>query len=472
MKESIPTFGPQVFSSKDLYIYQKEDVQTLLTPGNFLNFSEMGVGKTPESLEVCELSSYRKVLVICPNSLRWEWARQIKEWTGEAASVSLRSARKRLDNFFFAPTKYYIINYESLRISRYKSILSKLPWDCIILDEGHKLKNPRTLQTKGVVEVCREHPNAKILILTGSPILNSPADLHTLLCIVKPEKFSPASRKEFINHYCYWVPTRNGIHITGTKNLEVLQEKTKDFTIRRTKKEVLPYLPDKYFRRPELVMDSEQRELYNKMEAELWILLASGEKLTAPCVLALLTRLRQLNLEPRILGVEAPSIKTEFLDDLVESFLDGSSEKLVIFSCFAKYIYYLSRRYQSIGHIRLTGETPPEDRAKEVARFQSDPEIKLALGTIQVMGEGITLTAASNVVLMDRWWTPSGNNQAIDRLHRIGQKGAVQVIIPTTLDSIDQSLSAILRQKEEFAAGYFSDESIISEVIKDRRNSR
>lgn len=477
MKEKIPTFGDQTFTlPDDLYGYQKEDVATLLGESNFLNFSEMGVGKTPEALAVCELSDYKKVLIACPNSLRWEWARQIKEWTGETASVSLRSARKRLDPFFFAPTKYYIINYESLRISRYKSIVSKLPWDCIILDEGHKLKNSRTLQTKGVVDVCREHSGSKILILTGSPILNSPADLFTLLCIVKPDKYTPAFRREFINQYCYWYPTRYGIHIYGTKNLDQLREKTKDFTIRRTKKEVLPYLPDKYYRRPELEMESKQREIYDKMEDELWVMLDSGEKLTAPGVLAQLTRLRQLNLEPRILGVEAPSAKTEFLDDLVDSLIDDTkykeTEKLVIFSCFAKYIYYLSLKYKNIGHIRLTGEDPPEERAKAIARFQSDPDIKLALGTIQVMGEGITLTAASNVVMMDRWWNPAGNSQAVDRLHRIGQKNAVQVIIPTTLNSIDQSLSTILRRKEEFVAGYFSDESIISEVIKDRRQSK
>ncbi len=472
MKERIPEFGPQTFKlPDDLYEFQKEDARTLLSPGNWLNFSEMGVGKTPEALAVCELSDYKKVLIACPNSLRWEWARQIKDWVGETASVSLRSARKRLDNFFFSPTKYYIINYESLRISRYKSIISKLPWDAIILDEGHKLKNPRALQTRGVTEVCKAHPDSKILILTGSPILNSPADLYTLLCIVKPDRYTPAFRKEFINQYCYWYPTRHGIHIYGTKNLDQLREKTKDFTIRRTKKEVLPFLPDKYYRRPELDMDSKQREIYDKMEGDLWIMLDSGEKLTAPCVLAQLTRLRQLNLDPVILGISAPSAKTEFLDDLVESITD-SNEKLVIFSCFSTYIHYLDMRYKDIPHIKLTGEENTEKRMRNITEFQNNPEIKLAMGTIQVMGEGITLTAASNCVLMDRWWNSSVNNQAQDRLHRIGQKSAVQIIIPTTLDSIDQSLATILRRKEEFVAGFFSDESIITEVLTDRRKSK
>ena len=476
MREKILEFGSQVYHLPgSLYSYQREDADTMLTSGNFLNFSEMGTGKTPEALAVCELSNYKKVLIICPNSLKWEWSRQITDWTGERAAVALRPARKRLDPFFFNPTKYYIINYESLRISRYRSIISKLPWDCIILDEGHKLKNSRALQTKGVIGICRERPEAKVLILTGSPILNSPADLFTLLCIVQPDKYHPAFRREFIDEYCYWTPTKYGIHIYGTKNLDELHRKTSSFTIRRTKKEVLPFLPEKYYRRPELEMESTQRKLYDQMEGDLWVLLDSGEKLTAPSVLALLTRLRQLNLEPRVLGIDAPSIKTEFLDDLVSSFSDGDSangNKLVVFSCFAKYIYYLNLRYKSIPHITLTGEVDSLARAEAVSQFQNNPNIRLALGTVQVMGEGITLTAASNVVMMDRWWNPSANAQAEDRLHRIGQKSAVQVIIPTTTDTIDQSLSRILRRKEEFAAGYFSDESMIKEVITDRRTSR
>ena len=476
MKENIPEFGPQTFKlPDDLYEFQKEDARTLLGPGNWLNFSEMGVGKTPEALAVCELSSYKKVLVVCPNSLRWEWARQIKDWTGETASVSLRAARKRLDNFFFAPTKYYIINYESLRVSRYKDILSKLPWDAIILDEGHKLKNPRALQTKGVSDICRKHPESKILILTGSPILNSPADLYTLLCMVRPSQYTPAFRREFINQYCYGYPTRWGYHITGTRNLDQLRDKTKSFTIRRTKKEVLPYLPEKYYRRPELEMESTQREIYNKMEDELWVMLDSGERLTAPGVLAQLTRLRQLNLEPRILGIEAPSAKTTFLDDLVESFLDdgpANGQKAVVFSCFSTYIHYLDIRYKDIPHIKITGEENTEQRMRNVTSFQNDPNIKLALGTIQVMGEGITLTAASNCIMTDLWWSPAVNLQAQDRLHRIGQHNPVQVIIPECLDSIDQSLHTILKRKEEFAAGYFGDESIITETIRNRRETK
>ena len=471
MPERIPTFGEQLHTFDDLYSYQAEDVQRILESNSMLLFHEMGVGKTPISLAVCELSKFKRVLIVCPNSLRWEWARQIKEWTGEDAGVSLRAARKRLDNFFLQPTKYYVINYESIRITRYREIITGLPWDCIILDEGHKLKNSRTLQTKGVINLVLAHPKTKLLILTGSPIINNPGDLFTLLCMARPDKYKPAFKREFIENYCYYRHTRYGIQIYGTKNLDSLRKETSSFTIRRTKKEVLPFLPSKFYRRPELSLLPAQRQAYDQMESELFVMLDSGESLTAPGVLAKLTRLRQLNLEPRILGVEAPSSKTEFLDDLIESF-EGNGQKLVIFSCFAKYIYYLSLRYSKIGLVRLTGEENAEKRAISIARFQSDPNIKLALGTIQAAGEGITLTAASNVCLMDLWWSPAVNMQAIDRLHRIGQKNSVQVIIPENLNTIDQSLHKILRRKEEYTAGYFSDSSVITETIRDRKETK
>ncbi len=471
--ERVPVFEKQIHNlPDDLYDYQKEDAARLQTGNNWFNFSEMGVGKTPEALQVCEAEGYRRVLIICPNSLRWEWARQIKEWTGEDAGVSLRAARKRLDNFFLRPTKYYVINYESFRISRYKEILFGLPWDCIIMDEAHKLKNPRSVQSKGLLDFCRKFQGkAKLMALTGTPMVNHPADLHTLLCMLQPQDFHPSARRSFIDRYCIWRPTQYGMKITGGKNLEELRRITSPYSIRRTKKEVLPFLPDKYFRVADLTMPDDQRDAYETMENELFLLLDNGLELWAPNVLALLTRLRQLNLDPAILGRQISSSKTEFLSDLVEELTDNG-QKLVIFSCFATYIEYLRHLFKDISHVTLTGEVKAEDRARAVQLFQEDPSIKLAMGTMQAAGEGITLTAASNVILMDRWWSPAVNNQAIDRLHRISQKNSVQVIIPVNLDSIDESLSEILRRKEGYATDYFDEKDVISEVFKNRREER
>jgi SNF2 family DNA or RNA helicase len=270
----------------------------------------------------------------------------------------------------------------------------------------------------------------------------------------------------FIEKYCYWSPGRYGIQILGPKNLEVLREETRPFTIRHTKKEVLQQLPDKYYRKVVLEMGPDQRETYRQMEEELLALLDEGEPIYATSVLAKLLRLRQINLEPHILGISnSSSSKTEFIEDLIEDM----SDKLVIFSCFVTYISYLSNRIKT-PHVFITGKVPVEERSSLVKKFQEDSSIKLCLGTVQTMGEGLTLTAASSVVFADRWWNPAQNLQAEDRLHRIGQKSSVQVIIPVNSDSIDESLDRILEAKSALSSAYLGDSAMIREILDDLRS--
>ena len=460
---------------ESLFPFQKEDLDRLLkTEESYLLLSEMGTGKTPVAIGLAMLGGYRKTLIACPNSLQLEWVRQIRDWTGIDAAVRGRgSYYRRLEPLFYdmlgkdSYNPFFIVNYETLRTQRHREILNEYPFDLIIMDEGHRLRNQQTSQAKGMFEFLSHHKDSRVLILTGSPIVNNPADLHTLLCMVKPDSYNRYGRMSFIRDYCYFWQTRYGIKITGVKNMEILREKTAPFTIRRTKKEVLPYLPDKYYRRVLLEMSDEQREIYKKMEDELWILLDSGEPLWAPSVLAQLTRLRQLNLEPTIVGITAPSAKTDFLKELLED----TNGKIVIYSCFEKYIQYLHFTLP-YPHICITGETSLTDRADMVRRFQEDDSIRLALGTTQCMGEGITLTAASNLVMMDRWWSPAVNTQAEDRLHRIGAKNAVQVILPVIEDTIDESFDKILEGKKKLSVEFLNDRDIMKETVEDLRQSR
>lgn len=458
----------------DLYPYQKEDLDKLLsTEDSFCLFSEMGTGKTPVAIGLAMLGGYHKTLVVCPNSLQLEWARQIKEWTGLDAGVSRKSSYYRKLQSLFSDmlggesSPFFIINYESLRIKRHREILEAYPFDLIILDEVHRLRNPSAAMTRGMLLFLGVKKDTRVLAMTGSPIVNNPADLHTILTMVKPERYSRYSRMEFINDYCYYQRTRYGIKVYGSKNMDVLRERTAPFTIRRTKKEVLPYLPEKYYRKVLLEMDDDQKEVYKKMEDELWVLLDSGEPLWAPSVLAQLTRLRQLNLEPSIIGVKASSTKTNFLRELLED----TNGKIVIFSCFEKYIQFLHYTLP-YKHVMIVGETSLKDRAEAVKQFQEDDSIRLALGTTQCMGEGITLTAASNVVFCDRWWSPAVNEQATDRLHRIGQKNAVQVILPVVEDSIDTSFDKVLEGKKKFYQDFLNDRDVMREVVEDMKNSR
>ena len=178
-------------------------------------------------------------------------------------------------------------------------------------------------------------------------------------------------------------------------------------------------------------------------------------------VLSCLTRLRQINLDPKIVGVTCSSAKTDFIMDTVES----TDEKLVIFSCFEKYIYLLHLMFEHVPHSMITGEVPVNKRQEEVRRFQEDDKVKLCLGTIQAMGEGITLTASSTCLITDRWWNTPVCQQAEDRLHRIGQTRGVMVIFPICEDSVDQVLDQILDRKHEASQSYYSETEVRQSIL-------
>ena len=493
----------------NLFPYQKDDVNRLLRSDySICNFSEMGTGKTPVSIAFSRLGKFKRTLIACPKTLRLEWARQIKEWTDIDPVVSRRGCYSRLDPLMEDLAKketnpFFIVNYETFRTPRHMEVLNQVDFDLVIMDEAHRLRNHSRKMFKGIREFLDNQPKAKSLPLTGSPIVNSPGDLHTMLRLVRPETYHARNRQFFLDRYCVFSERgflrcrdcgaydyRLGSPVcqrcgstnlkitvtqkpTGVRNLEELREETEPFTIRRTKKECLPWLPDKCFRTVVLDMPKEQRKIYKQMEEELFVMLDSGEPLWASSVLAQLTRLRQINLDPKIVGAEAPSAKVEFLEDLLES----SDEKFVVYSTSEILIRRLASTlpYKCI---TISGKTDADSRVPLSVEFNKDPSIKVCLATIgpeSPGGEGLTLTGASNCVFLDRWWTPITQSQAEDRLHRIGQKDSVQVIVPVNSRSIDQSLDRILHRKRAFSLEYFGEgdeQDIVKEVIDDLRASR
>lgn len=458
----------------NLYEYQKIDGDRVAqTDQNWLLCHEMGVGKTPITIWAIEQSGYKLPLIVCPNSLKFEWARQIEDWTGYGSAISRQNVYTRLRDFIYPPSnniRYRIINYETLNSEDNRHLLEHFPWDVIVFDEIHKLRNVKPNKLKKTVrntwEFLDHFPEVKVIGLSGSPIMNYPDDLYGPLSMCFPDKYprQMSDLRAFLRKYMLYSVGRFGAYAYGSRNIPHLREETNDLIIRRTKKEVLPFLPDKYYQRPELEMKEDQRKVYDQMERELRILLDTGEPLWSPSVLSTLTRLRQINLDPKILGVSSSSAKTEFLYDLIES----TDEKLVIFSCFERYVYLLGEILKAWGKecAVVTGPVPVEKRASEVRRFQEDDSCRIFLGTIQTAGEGITLTASSTVVLTDRWWNQPTNEQAVDRLHRIGQTRGVQVIIPIMAKSIDAILDDILQKKHEASQAYYQETEVRGEVFR------
>ena len=470
----VRTSGTRFTLPDDLMPHQLEDIARILhSDVPIMNLSDMGTGKTPVAIGVAEMGGFQNVLVLVPKPLRLEWKMQIEEWTQSRVEVCKKGASRRLDPLFLSlkagdPLKYFILNYDSYRLDRLVEIIREYPWDLIIEDEVHQIRNDRTSTTIGLLNFLKENSKALVLPMTGSPVVNSGLDIYTILMSTDPHSFTVKNRHIFLDEFFYWTTGRQRPKIFALKRYNAYHEFMDKRIISRKKADVLKDLPDKYYRRTLLEMEDDQRETYDNMLENLIIELDSEEgDYFAGSVLAQLTRLRQLNLDPRILGIDRSSSKTDFILDMI----DSGPDKLVIFSTFAQYIDILAEelRKREVEFVCITGKTNSDHIVPLSQKFQNDPNVKVAIGTHKVMGQGIDLYAAQDVILADRWWTAAANNQAVDRLHRIGQKNAVQVINLTNEGSVDQVMDAVIERKVGESDLMLNESTVIEEVLQDLR---
>lgn len=435
----------------ELFPYQREAVDFMKTHPRCINASEMGVGKTVEALKLCQELDLQHVLIICPKTLVSEWFWQIDKILEEDCLTPHENSHyeHRLSGLNLKGPRFVVVNYDLLVNRQCWGELVSVPWDCIILDECHKIKNHKAKRTRAMYLLVPSAP--RVVLMSGTPMQNSPADLFPLMHIVNPMLYR--SYAQWVENFCKTdiIKLPNGKQfrqIVGAQNTEELRTLLAHNLIRHTKHEVLKDLPDKMYRTVPVELGHE-RAHYESMEKELFVLLDSGEIVTAPAVIAQLIRLRQICLEPNLLSEEktsTPSNKTLTVMEIVES----TPEQIVIFSCFAQYIRILKRELEKrrISYVSIVGDQKPSERLHSIQEFQNG-KARVCLGTVGAMGLGITLTAASTVVFTDLWYNPAVNEQAEDRLHRIGQKNAVTVIDLYCQGTIEDAVHQTVRRKQE-----------------------
>ena len=429
-----------------------EAIETLVSElGGALVFDEMGLGKTMEFLAfVARMEpAPRTVLIFCPNTLKGEWKAATERWLGPDVAVFAtgRGGLRRFtglledEHWSTAHTRFLITNYETVRSKDYRDILLAFKADVLCFDEAHRLRN----YDKKMPMAMREFEAPIQIVMTGTPVVNHAGDLWELVRRVAPDIAGSPSYWE--NHYVHTSRGFYGTQKFGVRNGEELKERLESIGIQRKKEEVLKELPPVVKREVPLDMVGQQRRLYEQMENELFVMLdEEGRSLTAPTVLAQITRLRQLCCDPRILGVSGKEqgVKTEFFHEMLEEI---GNEQLVVFSNFERYVTLLQAeldpKYTST---RLTGKEKPETRTNNIARFTRG-EAQIMFGTLQAGGEGVNLQTASRVIILDRWWSPVRNEQGIARVHRIGQEDSVEAILPHCVESIDDTLREILEKK-------------------------
>jgi len=433
----------------DYFPFQKAGIEFAMKSQNILIGDEMGLGKTIQAIGVINVDpSIFNVVVICPASLKRNWERELKKWLVRDIPVHVvNSSDVLLEGI-------NIINYD---------ILTKFPglqhfeWDLVVVDECHKTKNPKAKRTKATHGLKARRK----IYMTGTPIVNRPIELWPIVNTLAPDIFP--SFFPYAKRYCNAQQGRYGWDFSGASNLDELQRKLRmSIMVRRLKRDVLTELPPKV--RQIIAIDGEgeildlierEKRAYERVKERLEELqarvdeaLASGDDATYKEAVRLL---RQGNLaaftemarERHDVAVAKIPYVIEHLNEVLES-----NGKVVVMAHHHDVVEGIRAAFPDTSVV-LTGETPMEERQRNVDRFQNDPSIQLFIGSITAAGVGITLTAASKVVFAELDWVPGNLTQAEDRCHRIGQHDSVLVQHIVMDGSLDAHMAYILVNKQE-----------------------
>ncbi|HBP38325.1 MAG TPA: hypothetical protein DD640_06220 [Clostridiales bacterium] len=426
--------------------YQRRGVQWLLFLGRFhlggILADEMGLGKTLQVLTA--LASGRRTkpaLIICPKTLLFNWQNEARRFVPSLKTVLVHGAqdyRRRLlrqaGDFDLLITSYPLVQRD---IAQY----ARLEFDCCIIDEAQMIKNPETHLARHVKKIKARQRIA----LTGTPMENRILDLWSIFDFALPG----------------YLGKKDAFQIQYEQaDRDRLVRKIVPFLLRRTKRDVLPELPEKIEETLYAPLTQNQLSLYQQTLAQIRSCIEAeiarqGLDRSRMAILAGLTRLRQICNHPGLLhdayrSVQGISGKLELFGDLLHSLL-ADGHKILVFSQFTQMLAILSRRLleQQIPFCYLDGQT--QDRQQVIQRFNADPELLVFLISLKAGGFGLNLTAADTVILFDPWWNPMVEDQAADRVHRIGQKKVVTVYRLISQGTIEEKMENLQeRKRQEF----------------------
>ena len=449
--------------------HQIEGIEYGLKYDKFLLGDEQGLGKTMQVINIAcikkQLKGYKHCLIICGvNGLKWNWKAEVEKHSNEKAYIlgtrydkkgneKIGSIAERLNDLFIDSDNefinsnmrdsYFIItNIETLRneaiINELKALCDLNIINMIALDEGHKCKDPTSIQGKHLLKLQAE----TMISMTGTPLMNTPLDLYIHLKWLGYEKhaFYP-----FKQHYCVFGGF-GGYQIVGYKNLEQLREQLDEIMLRRLKKEVLD-LPEKIHTIEYVEMSPKQAKIYKEVKAEIQENIDMVKKAVNP--LAEMIRLRQATGHTGILCSEIQdSAKLDRLEEIVEE-LVANNNKALIFSNWTQMTTPTFERLKRFNPAIITGET--KNRVEQQDKFMLDDTCKVIIGTIGAMGTGLTLTAGSTVIFLDEPWTKATKDQAEDRAQRIGTLDNVNIITLLCKGTIDERVNEIVNEKGAMA---------------------
>jgi non-specific serine/threonine protein kinase len=429
---------------------------------------DMGLGKTLQTIaffkHLKEKYPDATHLVVCPTSLLYNWENELKKFAPSLRFWVHYGTIRQLTQEEFSQHDIIITSYGLVRSDI--ELLKSFNWHYVVLDESQAIKNPDALTTRALHVL-----NAKNrLLLSGTPLQNNTYDLYAQFNFLNPGMFG--SREFFREEFANPIDKYNDPH-----KAETLRRLLHPFMLRRTKTQVAPDLPEKTETILWCQMPKKQQQVYDEFkvqyrEALLKKIEEAGMAKAGMLIIEGLLRLRQICNSPLLLKNEdyriSDSIKIEELMREIEENTGG--HKLLVFSQFTEMLHLIESelKQRKIGFAYLDGSTTAAKRKEAVERFQQQEDIRVFLISLKAGGVGLNLTAADYVYLVDPWWNPAAEQQAIDRTHRIGQKQKIFAYKMICRNTVEEKILELQQRKRKLAGDLVGeDEAVAKNLTKE-----
>jgi SWI/SNF-related matrix-associated actin-dependent regulator 1 of chromatin subfamily A len=429
------------YSHRPPLSHQKEAIQKLVENKKFILADDMGLGKTTSTIIAALESGAKKVLIICPATLKINWKREIENYSDK--SVFIAEGKNFSTEHDFVIINYDIIkNFHDTKKKAESQILDS-NFDLVVVDEAHYIKNATAQRTKLINDIVKKVD--RIWLLTGTPMTSRPIDYFNLLSLID----SPVAKNwmayaiRYCQGYQFNVGGRKVWNVMGASNLEELRDRTLGLTLRRLKEDVLD-LPDKiitpvYLRLKSKLYEEVMGDYYNWYEGN------PEESKSLTVQFTKLTKVRQIIADEKI----AQTI--ELAENIIEQ-----NKKVIIFCNFTDSLNKIVEHFGKAA-VKVDGSMSKHERQHSVDSFQESDKIKVFVGNIKAAGVGLTLTAAEAVIMNDLSFLPSDHAQAEDRAYRYGQKNNVLVYYPIFENTIEGIIYDILNNKKQVIATVMGD---------------
>jgi SWI/SNF-related matrix-associated actin-dependent regulator 1 of chromatin subfamily A len=435
--------------------HQKIAIEQLLRNKKYILADDMGLGKTTSTIIASLETGAKKILIICPASLKINWQREYQLYSNKTSYVC--EGKNYSSEHDILIMNYDIIkNFHDTK-NKEKSQIFKDKFDLVIIDEAHYIQNVQAQRTKLINDIVKDVD--RLWLLTGTPMTSRPINYFNLLSLVD----SPVAKNwmAYVVRYCagyqFKVGPRKVWNVMGASNLEELRDRTTTTVLRRLKEDVLD-LPDKiitpvYLRLKSKLYEEVMGDYYN------WYEKNPDESKNLSLQFTKLTQVRQ------VIADEKVNHTIELAENIIEQ-----GKKVIIFCNFTNSLEKICEHFGKSA-VRLDGSMSKTQRQDSVDRFQEDDKVKVFVGNIKAAGVGITLTAAEAVIMNDLSFLPSDHSQSEDRAYRYGQKNNVLVYYPIFENTIEGIIYDILNNKKKIIGTVMGDTqdetNVVEEILKE-----